>query len=92
LKAVSGWSGAIPLPLGLTPRKVTLSLADVWDDNPQSLALGAFGQSVTAILGDPTLTRGIVLTGATPLPQALLPVTQVNVRELSYNEESRTSN
>jgi hypothetical protein len=92
LQAVSGWSGAIALPGGLTPRKLQVAVGDIGDGNPQGLSVGTVTGTTSVIVGDPALAAILEPTGATPFPEAALALTTAKAQIVGLTGESRSSN
>jgi len=83
LQAVSGWSGAIALPSGYTPRRLTLFLGE---------AGGASLASVNAIVGNPAAYDAMEPTGATPYPTSAFTLTGMQASIGGSAGEARSSN
>lgn len=83
LQAVSGWGSAIAAPSGLTPRKITLGVAD-----------GGGNAIATAqcVVGLPANYDAAVPTGATPYPTSPSTLTTASASVLGNAGEQRSSN
>jgi hypothetical protein len=83
LQAVNGWSGAIAMPAGLTPRKVSLGLAE---------ASGNGIATVAAICGSETVFAALEPSGATPFPTDAETLTGMTAAIVGTAGEARASN
>jgi hypothetical protein len=83
LQAVAGWSGAIALPAGYQPRKLTLFIGE---------AGGANLASLPVVVGSPAAYDALEPTGATPYPTAGFALTTMLGSIGGTAGESRSSN